>query len=145
MAGSRIKACSRPRPCARATLVAAALLSCMATSLIVERATPRRKSDDGEQEVGGLRRIGRNRHGLGAALARDEAGVTTLPSVELPIEEDPPRRVVRQRREMSVHAGDETRGTVCGAASERGVSVLAVRLQCLLRSVLQAGANDYSM
>src|SRR5262245_9664144 len=101
----------------------------MATSLVVERATPRRKSDDGEQEVGGPRRIGRNRRRLGAAFARDEAGVAAFPSVELPIEEDSPRRVVRQRRQMSVHAGDETHGTVWGAASDPvcGVLVLTIR------------------
>src|SRR5262245_55902760 len=107
----------------------------MATSLVAERATPRRKSDDCEQEVGGLRRIGRNGSRLGAAFGRDEAGIAALPSVELPIEEDSPRHVVRQRRQMSVHASDETRDTVGGAASDLacGVLVLTIRHQCLLR------------
>src|SRR4029453_12354992 len=88
-------------------------------------------------EFGGLRRVRRNRYGLGAAFGRDEAGVAALPSVELSIEEDAPRRVVRQRRQMSVHAGDETRDTLGGAGSDLccGVLVLAIRHQCLLRLI----------
>src|SRR5262245_53441434 len=116
-------------------------------ALLIERAPSGRKADDGEQEVGGLRRIGANGHGLGAAFGRDEAGVAALPSVELPVEEESPRRVVRQRRQMSVHAGDETPDTVTGAASDLacGVLVLAIGYQCVLRLCLQARATDYTM
>ena len=52
-----------------------------------ERAAPRREPDDGEQEIGGLRRIGTTGGELRRAFRRDEAGVAMLPSVELAVEE----------------------------------------------------------
>jgi hypothetical protein len=101
---------------------------------VVERATPRSESRDGEQEVGGLRRIDGGGYGLRAALGRDEAGVASFPPVELPVEEYSPRRVIRQRREMSIHAGDETRDAVGDAAVRLscGAVALAIWRQYLL-------------
>ena|SRR6516165_10191926 len=51
-----------------------------------ERDAPRCEASDGEQEIGGLRRIGTTGGELRRAFRRDEAGVAVLPSVELAVE-----------------------------------------------------------
>src|SRR5215471_21870623 len=84
-----------------------------------ERAAPRRKRADGQQEVGGLRQIAGAGGELRGALRRDKAGVAVLPSLELAIEEDAPRRVVDERRQVRIHAGDEAVGAICATASFR--------------------------
>src|SRR5215471_21781613 len=84
-----------------------------------ERAAPRRKPDDGEQEIGGLRRIGTTSGELRRAFRRDEAGVAMLPSVELAVEEGTAVPVIRQGRQVGVDARDEAACAIGGAAGFR--------------------------
>src|SRR5262249_59846925 len=72
-----------------------------------ERAAPRREPDDGEQEIGGLRRIGATGGELRRAFRRDEAGVAMLPSVELAVEEGTAVSVICQSRQGGGGARDE--------------------------------------
>src|SRR5262245_65521973 len=87
-----------------------------------ERAAPRRKPDDGEQEIGGLRRIGTTGGELRRAFRRDEAGVAMLPSVELAVEEGTAVPVIRQSWQVGVDARDEA---VCAIGEPGASGVLA--------------------
>ena len=86
-------------------------------SYLAQRAAPLRKRADGQQEVGGVRRIASSGDELRDALRRDKAGVAVLPSLELVIEEGAPRRVVGKGRQVRIHAGDEAAGAIYAAAS----------------------------
>jgi hypothetical protein len=66
--------------------------------VLAKRDSPRCKPGDGEQEIRGLRRIGRIDHGLGIPLAGNEAGIAVLPSVKLQVEE-------RRRAASSANVG----------------------------------------
>ena len=79
-----------------------------------ERAAPRREPDDGEQEIGGLRRIGTTGGELRRAFRRDEAGVAMLPSVELAVEEGTAVPVIRQSWQVGVDARDEAACAIGG-------------------------------
>jgi hypothetical protein len=82
-----------------------------------ERAAPRCKRAEGQQEVGGLRRITGAGRELRGALRRDKARVAVLPSLELAIEKSAPRSVVGKRRQICIHADNEAAGAIYAAAS----------------------------
>src|SRR5215475_1813245 len=84
-----------------------------------EQAAPRREPDDGEQEIGGLRRIGTTGGELRRAFRRDEAGVAMLPPVELAVEEGTAVPVIRQSWQVGVDARDEAACTIGGPAGFR--------------------------
>src|SRR6516165_12218998 len=73
-----------------------------------ERDAPRCEASDGEQEIGGLRRIGTTGGELRRAFRRDEAGVAVLPSVELAVEKGTALPVIPQSRQMGIDAGYES-------------------------------------
>jgi len=103
--------------CCSASLRAVAFLprpKCPVKDVLIriQRGAPRRKRADGQQEVGALRRIAGAGGELRGALRRDKAGVAALPSFELAIEEAAPRRVVGERRQVRIHAGDEAAGAI---------------------------------
>src|SRR5262249_56564923 len=81
-----------------------------------ERDAPRREASDGEQEIGGLRRIGTTGGELRRAFRRDEAGVAVLPSIELAVEKGTALPVIRQGRQVGVDARDEAACAIRGAA-----------------------------
>src|SRR4029077_15715844 len=54
---------------------------------------------------------------LRGALRRDKARVAVLPSLELAIEKGAPRRVVGERRQVGIHAGNKAPGAIYAAAS----------------------------
>ena len=83
------------------------------TPCLAERRGPRGKRGDGQQKIGGVRRIARACRG---ALRGDEAGIAAFPSLELTREEGAARAVVGQARQMRVDAGDETARAICAAA-----------------------------
>src|SRR5262249_54934642 len=84
-----------------------------------ERDAPRCEASDGEQEIGGLRRIGTTGGELRRAFRRDEAGVAVLPSVELAVEKGTALPVIRQGRQVVVDARDEA---ACAVGGEGGVA-----------------------
>jgi len=91
----------------------------LANAVIIsaERAAPCRKRAEGQQEVGGLRWITSAGRELRGALRRDKARVAVLPSLELAIEKGAPRRVVGERRQVGIHAGNKAPGAIYAAAS----------------------------
>lgn len=91
----------------------------LANAVIIsaERAAPCCKCAEGQQEVGGLRRITGAGRELRGALRRDKARVAVLPSLELAIEKGAPRRVVGERRQVGIHAGNKAPGAIYAAAS----------------------------
>src|SRR5262249_6815343 len=84
-----------------------------------ERGAPRREASDGEQEIGGLRRIATTSGGLWRAFRRGEAGVAVLPAIELAIEEGTALPVIRQGRQVGVDARDEAGCAIGGAVGFR--------------------------
>src|SRR5207302_1509563 len=88
------------------------------TPCLAERRGPRGKRGDGQQKIGGVRRIARACRKLRGALRGDEAGIAACPSLELTREEGAARAVVSQARQVRVDAGDETaraiRAEACG-------------------------------
>src|SRR5262245_8106034 len=84
-----------------------------------ERDAPRCEASDGEQEIGGLRRIGTTGGELRRAFRRDEAGVAMLPSVELAVEEGTAVPVIRQSWQVGVDARDEAACAIGGPAGFR--------------------------
>src|SRR5262249_27090567 len=91
-----------------------------------ERAAPRREPDDGEQEIGGLRRIGTTGGELRRAFRRDEAGVAMLPSVELAVEEGTAVPVIRPSLQVGVDARDEAGCAIGGTGGLRAARVVLV-------------------
>src|SRR5262249_57132731 len=83
-----------------------------------ERAAPRREPDDGEQEIGGLRRIGTTGGELRRAFRRDEAGVAMLPSVELAVEEGTAGPALSPNLAVGV---DARGGTACASGGPGAV------------------------
>src|SRR5215831_19852032 len=97
-----------------------------------ERAAPRREPDDGEQEIGGLRRIGTTGGELRRVFRRDEAGVAMLPSVELAVEEGTADPVIRQSWQVGVDARDEAACAIGGLpASSLGQPLCRLRRKWL--------------
>src|SRR5438876_6527440 len=86
------------------------------TPCLAERRGPRGKRGDGQQKIGGVRRIARACRKLRGALRGDEAGIAAFPSLELAREEGAARAVVGQARQMRVDAGDETARAIRAAA-----------------------------
>src|SRR5690242_4674683 len=72
--------------------------------------SPRRQRGDGDEKVGGLRRVRAVAGRLRGAFAGDEAGITVLPAGELSIEEGAPGSAVGEGRQVAVEAGEETAG-----------------------------------
>src|SRR5262249_15686518 len=104
-----------------------------------ERDAPRREASDGEQEIGGLRRIGTTGGELRRAFRRDEAGVAVLPSVELAVEKGTALPVIRQGRQVGVDARDEAACAIGGAGGFPRPPVLPVFLGALVRRQASAG------
>src|SRR5262245_15470577 len=104
-----------------------------------ERAAPRRKPDDGEQEIGGLRRIGTTGGELRRAFRGDEAGVAMLPSVELAVEEGTAVPVIRQSWQVGVDARDEAACTIGGPAGFRRPRLVLVFRRHLVSDSHSAG------
>src|SRR5262249_27101741 len=111
-----------------------------------ERDAPRCEASDGEQEIGGLRRIGTTGGELRRAFRRDEAGVAVLPSVELAVEKGTALPVIRQGRQVGVDARDEAACAIGGAADfRRPRLVLMFRRHLVPHSPLRAAGYGYTM
>lgn len=114
IAGQRWSAATKreriaPLPGALFMLISAMMASPLVQARVVRRAA---ESGDGEQKVRRLRWISCNGQGLGFAIACNKAGKAPLPSSELPVQKGAACGIIRQRRQMGVHAGDEMRGAI---------------------------------
>src|SRR5262244_3339594 len=129
----------------RIALLRDPLSSAMIVRLCIpaERAAPRREPDDGEQEVGGLRRIGTTGGELRRAFRRDEAGVAVLPSVELAVEEGKAVPVIRQSRQVGVDARDESTCALVGAVGFRRPRLVLVFRRHLVPDSHSAGCERW--
>src|SRR5262245_44440309 len=105
-----------------------------------QRLTPRREDGDGQQEIGGLRRIGRIGGGLRRALRGDETGIAILPALQLAIEEGAARRVIGEREQVVVQAGNEAGGTVRWPRIRR-LGIVPAGYPALLRRHSTAGSR----
>ena len=74
--------------------------------MAAQRVAPRREGGDGEQKIGGLRRVGRIGNGLRCPLWRQN-GHNGIPSFQLAIEEGATRGVIGEREQVAVEAGNE--------------------------------------
>src|SRR5262249_8010980 len=106
-----------------------------------ERDAPRREASDGEQEIGGLRRIGTTGGELRRAVSRDEAGVAVLPSVELAIEKGTALPVIRQGRQIGIDAGDESTCAIVEAVGFRRPRLVLVVRRHLIPDSRSAGCE----
>src|SRR6516164_2102627 len=123
------------------TPLSSAIMRCLC--IPAEREAPRRLRGDGEQEVGGLRRIGTITGELGRAVSRDEAGVAVLPSVELAVEEGTALPVIRQGRQVGIDARDESTCALVGAVGFRRPRLVLVFRRHLVPDSHSAGCERW--
>jgi hypothetical protein len=71
---------------------------------------------DGQQKIGGVRRIPRARRKLRGPLRGDEAGIAAFPSLELALKKGATFLVTGQASQMRVDAREEAAGSIRAAA-----------------------------
>src|SRR5215813_513732 len=108
-----------------------------------ERDAPRCEASDGEQEIGGLRRIGTTGGELRRAFRRDEAGVAVLPSVELAVEKGTALPVIRQGRQVGIDAGYEAGCAIVRALDFRRPRLVLVFRRHLVPDSHSAGCDRW--
>src|SRR5262245_31526449 len=124
IAGQRWSAATSSARTARSSDFAALPSAMVASVAPAEREAACRQRGDGDEEVGGLRRIGAAGW-LRFAVGGEEAGIAVLPAGELPVEEGTAGGAILEPRQMAVEAGEEAAGAPrrAGHAAAAGAGV----------------------